>query len=264
MNTSEDTVSVRLVPPARGEKRRNDAEDAGTAARAHRASTSEAPAPGNEKKKTKKSRKRNKNEKSSSQDTGGGGGTKGATKKEPVQPPPTSDGDTSADAAQYLLNPQQLPSTRNHDNPVQTLTKMILGHHGLLLDTELEAEATQDLIKAMAAAVTKKIHSVRFIQAFCIEQMGQANITIAAKVEEEIQSTLFCNLEAAAKIVDAYEGKKLVSAESFINMEKQQDSCKTCCRQSCCHSLQAGEDQNRQHRRHRQGNGRDFRPGRRP
>ena len=226
-STSEDTVSGHLVSgsrPPKGEKRRNDAEDAGSAASAHRASTSEAPAPGNKKKKAKKSKKSSKNEKSSSQDTGGGGGTRGATKKEPVQPPPTSNGDTSEDAAQYLLNPQQLPSTRNHNNPVQTLTKMILGHHGLLLDTELEAEATQSLIKAMAATVTKEIHSVRFIQAFCIEQMGQANITIAAKVEEEIQSTLFCNLEAAAKIVDAYEGKKLVSAESFINMEKQQEA----------------------------------------
>ena len=71
-STSEDTISVHLVPGSRrgkGEKRRKDVEDAGSATRGLRASTSEAPAPGNKKKKAKKFRKRSKNEKTSAQDT---------------------------------------------------------------------------------------------------------------------------------------------------------------------------------------------------
>lgn len=219
---TEDTV--QLVPGRRRAERKrrtNDAKDAEDAERARRASTSDVPAPVSSKRKSKKAKKSSKNEKSSSQDTGGGSAPKGTKEVDPVLPPPASYGDTSAKATQYLLNPQLMPTSRNTSHPVLTLTKLILGQHGLLIDTEQEEDAIAYLMKRMAASITHDIHSASFCETFCIEQMGKKDIAIAKSVSDAIESNFCDNLAGVAKLAEQWEHGELIEKQTFDKQLQQ-------------------------------------------
>lgn len=125
---------------------------------------------------------------------------------------------------QYLLNPEQMPSSRHHDSPVQTITKVILGRHGLLIGEENEVAACDELLTKMAAAISKQLHSSSFVSKHCISQMGNRKITMNEKVTEELESNLRTQISSAVDLADMWERGDLIERAKLTEHEKRAEA----------------------------------------
>ena len=144
------------------------------------------------------------------------GGTGAATDTD-IQTPVAAPG-------QYLLNPQQMPSSRHHDSPVQTITKMILGRHGLLISEEKEQDACDELLTTMAAAISKQLHSSTFISNHCISQMGNRKVAINEKVTKELEMNLRTQISATVQLANMYECGDLIELEQLAKEQKRTEA----------------------------------------
>lgn len=189
-----------------------------SAPRAKRAGESEDKT---KKKKTKKSTNPDKTRQVSSQQGGEPTFSKGAHVRNTGVNNDTDIQTTSSTPGQYLLNPQQKPSSRHHDSPVQTITKVILGHHGLLISEENEHAACNELLTEMAAAISKQLHSASFVSRHCISQMGDTNIAIDKKVTKELEQNLRAQISSAVNLADSLQRGDLIKRDELTDREQR-------------------------------------------
>ena len=181
--------------------------------------------PKTKKKKTKKSNKPDDTRQASSPHGGGPTFSEGAHLSGSVKASDTGIKTPVVAPEQYLLNPQQMPSSRHHDSPVQTITKVILGRHGLLISEENELAACDEILTKMAAAISKQLHSSNFISNHCISQMGNRKVAINEKVTKELEKNLRSQISSVVELANMYErGEHKIKLDQLAEDKKRAEA----------------------------------------
>ena len=149
---------------------------------------------------------------------GGAAENKRAKKGSKNQAPQPTSTDARPKPVEYVLNPGLISAPRGKGDPVQPMTKLLLGDQALLVEEEQEDNAQEDLLKCAAKAMLKTLHSSTFIKERAIAELGDRKIPVNAALEQKWTEDFIRRMHDTEKLIDEYECGQLMKCSTHFEV----------------------------------------------